>query len=65
MPTDLAIDDKLIEEARRIGGHSTKKDAVNAALDEYIRRRKQTDILKLFGTIAYDPRYDHKAIRCS
>ena len=41
MPTNLAIDDRLIEEARQIGHHGTKKEAVTAALDEYIRRRKQ------------------------
>jgi Arc/MetJ family transcription regulator len=32
MPTNLAIDDKLIDEARRIGKHKTKKEAVTAAL---------------------------------
>src|SRR5689334_23765418 len=32
MPTNLAIDDKLIEQARRIGQHRTKKEAVTAAL---------------------------------
>jgi len=53
MATNLAIDDRLIEEARRIGRHKTKKEAVTAALDEYIRRRKQQEILKLFGTIDY------------
>src|SRR5271165_371237 len=37
MPTNLALDDKLIDEARRIGGHATKKEAVTAALDEYVR----------------------------
>lgn len=63
MPTNLALDDELIEEARRIGGHATKKDAVNAALDEYIRRRKQLEILNLFGTVDYAEGYDFKANR--
>jgi len=63
MPTDLAIDDRLIEEARRLGHHRTKKDAVNAALDEYVQRRKQQGILSLFGTIEYDQAYDYKRER--
>jgi hypothetical protein len=63
MPTNLAIDDRLIEEARQIGHHGTKKEAVTAALDEYIRRRKQMKILDLFGTIDYHEDYEYKAIR--
>ena len=63
MPTNLALDDRLIEEARRAGGHRTKKEAVNAALDEYVRRRKQVQILNAFGTIDFDPSYDYKAER--
>jgi Arc/MetJ family transcription regulator len=63
MPTNLAIDDRLIEEARKLGHHRTKKDTVNAALDEYIRRRKQQGILSLFGTIEYDQAYDYKRER--
>lgn len=65
MPTNLAIDDRLIEEARRLGRHRTKKDTVNAALDEYIRRRKQLKIISLFGTIEYDPAFDYKRERRS
>jgi Arc/MetJ family transcription regulator len=63
MPTNLALDDALIEEARRAGGHKTKKEAVNAALDEYVRRRKQMAVLHAFGTISFDPDYNYKAER--
>jgi hypothetical protein len=63
VPTNLAIDDELINEARRIGNHATKREAVTAALDEYIRRRKQLEILDHFGTIDFDPTYDYKKMR--
>ncbi len=63
MPTNLALDDRLIEEARRIGHHRSKKEAVTAALDEYIRRRKQRNVLELFGTVDYHQDYDYKANR--
>lgn len=63
MATNLALDDALIEQARVAGGHRTKKEAVTAALREYVRHRQQTDILRLFGTVAFDPDYDYKAER--
>lgn len=63
MPTNLAIDDKLIEQAQKLGRHKTKKDTVNAALDEYIRRRRQAALVPLFGTIDYDPDHDYKRER--
>ena len=63
MATNLAIDDRLIEAARRVGGHKTKKDAVTEALEEYIRRRKQQEIISSFGTVDWDPKYDYKAER--
>jgi hypothetical protein len=63
MPTNLAIDDRLIEEAQKLGRHRTKKGAVTAALDEYIQRSKQQDILPLFGTIEYGRNYDYKRER--
>lgn len=63
MATNLALDDKLIETARKVGKHRTKKEAVTAALDEYIQRRKQLEILDLFGTIDFDATYDYKAER--
>jgi Arc/MetJ family transcription regulator len=63
MPTNLDIDDRLIDEARRLGHHRTKKEAVSAALDEYISRRKQQAILSLFGAVEYDEKYDYKRER--
>ena len=63
MPTNLAIDDALLEEALRVGGHRTKKATVTEALREYIQRRRQQKVLDLFGTIEVDPAYDYKAQR--
>ena len=63
MPTNLAIDDRLIAEAQKLGHHRTKKETVNAALDEYVQRRKQQQILSLFGTVEYDRTYDYKRER--
>jgi Arc/MetJ family transcription regulator len=63
MPTNLAIDDKLIDEARALGNHKTKKAAVTAALDEYIRRHKQLQVTKLFGTVDFDTDWNYEAAR--
>ena len=53
----------LIEAARRVGGHKTKKEAVTAALAEYVKRRKQLRILEAFGSVDFNPEYDYKAER--
>lgn len=63
MATNLAIDNRLLEEARKVGGLSTKKATVTQALTEYIQRRKQARILDLFGKVEFDPSYDHKKQR--
>ena len=63
MATNLAIDDNLIEEARVLGKHRTKKAVVTEALHEYIQRRKQTDIVNVFNSISYDKDYDYKKQR--
>jgi len=60
MTNNLAIDNDLIEKARKIGKHSTQKAVVTEALEEYIQRRKQMEIIDLFGTIDFDPEYDYK-----
>ena len=63
MATNLAIDDELLQEAQRVGGHRTKKDTVNEALREYIQRRQQAKVVDLFGQIEFDKAYDYKKQR--
>lgn len=63
MATNLALDDALIEQARRAGKHRTKKEAVTQALREYVRRRRQRDILDLIGQVPFDKSYDYKPLR--
>ena len=63
MATNLAIDDRLLTKALEIGGYRSKKDTVNAALDEFIKRRKAKELIDIFGTIEYDASYDYKKMR--
>lgn len=63
MATNLALDDRLVAEAKRLGHHKSKRAAVNDALAEYVARRKQRAVVALFGTLAWDDSYDYKAER--
>ncbi len=60
MPSNLAIDDALLEAAKKVGKHKTKKAAVTEALQEYIQRRKQQQIIKMFGSVEYEESYSYK-----
>ena len=63
MPTNLAIDDKLLEQAKSVGGYRTKRETVNEALREFIQRRQRVELAKLFGRVEYDAEYDYKRER--
>ena len=60
MATNLAIDNQLLKEALLVSGLKTKKDTVNIALKEFVNRRKQKEILELFGKLDPDQDYDYK-----
>ncbi len=60
MATNLAIDPDLLSKALKISGLKTKKDTVNMALKEFINRRKQLEILDIFGKMDPDPSYNYK-----
>lgn len=63
MATNLALDEKLIDDALKIGGLPTKKATVTLALQEFIQRRKAQDIIDAFGTFDFDADYDYKKER--
>ena len=63
MATNLAINELLLDKALELGGFRSKKDTVNAALEEFIRRRKAEDVIKLFGTVEYENDYNYKKMR--
>lgn len=63
MATNLAIDDKLLNEALKLGHFKSKKETVNTALLEFIQKRRQKDILSLFGSMDFDEKYDYKKAR--
>ena len=51
MRTTLAINEKLLNEAKELSGARTKKEAVEIALDEFVRRRKARKLLDLKGKV--------------
>lgn len=63
MPSNIEYDPYLLSEAVKLGGFKYKKDAVNAALKEYVDHHQQLMIVDLFGTIEYDSEYDYKKAR--
>jgi Arc/MetJ family transcription regulator len=63
MRTILDVDPALVDEAVRVGGRRTRREAVTEALREYIARRRQAQGTHLFANIEYDANYDDKKQR--
>lgn len=53
----------MLERAKLPGKHRTKRDAVNVALREYVRRCELLKVLDGFGTIDFDLTWDYKRER--
>lgn len=49
MRTTLVLDEQLLEEVRVLSGARTKKAAVEAAMRDFVRRRKARKLLALEG----------------
>ena len=63
MATNVEIDPELIKAALSLGGKRSKRAVIDEALREYVLRRQQRDVIKLFGSIDYDESYDYKKQR--
>jgi Arc/MetJ family transcription regulator len=53
MRTNVDIDDRLMDEAKRLSGLKTKRAVVNAGLESLIRLKRQAKILDLAGKIEW------------
>jgi Arc/MetJ family transcription regulator len=53
MRTNIEIDDELLDEARLLSDAKSKKEIVERALREYVKRLRVLELLKLRGKIAW------------
>jgi hypothetical protein len=60
MATNLEIDPELLERAKQLSGERTKTAAVRMALEEFVARREQVQLLELFGSLEWDSAFDYK-----
>ena len=65
MRTNVEIDDKLMKEAQRLSGLKTKRAVVDAALQMFVRVKRQSDILKLAGKVEFWDDADDRADRAA
>jgi Arc/MetJ family transcription regulator len=53
MRTNIDLDDELVKRGLKLSGLRTKKELVNMALREFLRRKDQKKILELRGKIRW------------
>lgn len=58
MRTNIVIDDKLMADALKASGYSTKKEAVEQGLRLLVKRSKQQEIRKLRGKLTWEGNLD-------
>lgn len=51
--TNIELDEKLVDEAMRLTHKKTKKELVNYALEEIVRKIKRKKILDLEGRVEW------------
>ncbi len=53
MRTNIVLNDQLIEQALKLGGYKTKKEAVEEALKLLVRLKKQESLRKYKGKLKW------------
>jgi len=54
MRTNVVLDDKLVETALQCTGLKTKKELIDYALREILKRQKQKSVLRLAGKLHWE-----------
>ena len=61
--TNIVIDDKIMKQAMKATGAKTKREAVDIALRQIVRKAQRLNVLDLVGKDLIDPGYDVRVAR--
>ena len=56
--TNIDLDDRLVDEAMKLTNKKTKKEVVNYAVEELVRKLKRKKILELEGKVEWTGKLD-------
>lgn len=59
--TNIVLDERLVAQVKRLSGAKTTREAVQLALDHYVRSRDYSRVLALYGSGGVTEGYDPKA----
>ena len=54
MRTNVVIDDKLMNKAKKVSGFKTKKETIEEALKLLVAQKEQSEIRKLRGKLKWE-----------
>ncbi len=63
MRTNIVLDERLVKEAFRYAGVSTKRELIDLALREFVENHQRKDVRELVGKIKINKEYDYKDSR--
>lgn len=59
--TNIVLDERLVARVKRLSGAKTTREAVQLALDHYVRSRDYSRVLELYGSGGVAEGYNPKA----